>query len=215
MGMATINDETAPKHKPRRKSNLPDRHKIAVADHAAQRKLEAKLAKADNRGEGCLYDAKVLAEVVRLRRQGLTLRAIGNRKGQPAYQTLYWWYYNIPEFAEESDKAYDLFCVETAEEAVALISKLDKVKGLKGIRKVYAMDKRIQRALQVAGIRSRKWRKEEDGAEIIVMEVGYKWSPDASSALPDDPDGQGDAAGEARKRWQAVRDVTPHGGGRS
>ena len=70
---------------------------------------------------------------------------------------------------------------------------------------------RVGRALQTGAQHSPdRWGYNHDtGSDVIVIETpGGMWMQPAS-ATPDDPDGQGSAAAEARQRWRETRDVTP------
>jgi hypothetical protein len=154
------------------------------------------------RGHGS-YSSEVVEKVLKLRREGLSFSQIGQLRGLPGKSTLWRWQKEYPDFAEESREAYDDYVNDEAEQMLELSKTMPEVKGLKGMSKVIAIDKRIMRTLEIASRRQpRIWGKDTiGGGEAIILEVAGL-DPEPKYHLPGSPDGQPAAALKAQEEWK-------------
>ncbi len=111
-----------------------------------------------------------------------------------------------PDFAEAVESAFNDAVEEAAKGTLALTESMTKVRGLKGLSKVLAIDKRIQRTLQIAARRipDRWGERVQPVAETVIFEIGL--STVKSTDGPGTADGQNAKAGQAAADWSKIRE---------
>jgi hypothetical protein len=138
---------------------------------------------------GVAYKAHLAEKVIEYAGEGFSLSQM-SKMSLPDGRTLRRWKRENPEFAEDLEDAFNAYVNDKATEMMSLAETMPAVKGLKGMSKVIAIDKRIQRTLQIAASRDPShWGKDTiGGGETIVMDLGLGTLKEIN--LPGSRDGQ-------------------------